>query len=125
MLIYWALFGFFALGALITTESRSAPARLFLVIGAIATAVLIGLRYKVGADWQNYQFIFEYASRFPLGRTLSVGDPGYQLVNWTVAAVGVRIWLVNLICAAIFTWGLFRFCRAQPFPWLAVLVATP
>lgn len=125
MLIYWALFGYFAVGALLTTNAKSAPAKLFLAFGAITTALLIGLRYRVGADWENYEFIFDYASRFSLGRALRLGDPGYQLVNWTVAWLDVRIWLVNVICGAIFTWGLFRFCRAQPFPWLAALVATP
>ena len=125
MLIYWALFGYFAVGALLTTNAKSAPAKLFLAMGAIVTALLIGLRYRVGADWENYEFIFDYASRFSLGRALRLGDPGYQLVNWTVAWLDVRIWLVNVICGAIFTWGLFRFCRAQPFPWLAALVATP
>jgi len=125
MLIYWALFAYFALGAVLTTDARSATVRLFLAIGAVLTALLIGLRYEVGADWINYEFIFRFASRISLSRALQLGDPGYQLINWTVAWLDFDIWLVNLICASIFTWGLFRFCRTQPLPWLAALVATP
>ncbi len=29
------------------------------------------------------------------------------------------------MCGAIFTWGLLRFCRAQPDPWLAFAIAIP
>ncbi len=52
-------------------------------------------------------------------------DPGYQLLNWVAYEAGGGIWLVNLVCAAIFTWGLARFVSNQPFPWLAILVAIP
>jgi hypothetical protein len=56
---------------------------------------------------------------------LSLGDPGYQFFNWLAHAVGADIWLVNVACAAIFSWGLIRFAKSQPNPWLAVLVAVP
>jgi hypothetical protein len=39
--------------------------------------------------------------------------------------LGVEIWFVNLVCAALFTWGLVRFTRQQPNPWLALCVAIP
>jgi hypothetical protein len=47
------------------------------------------------------------------------------LLSWVVRRIGVEIWLVNLVCGTIFTWGLLRFAQAQPSPWLAVLVAVP
>jgi hypothetical protein len=34
-------------------------------------------------------------------------------------------WVLNLISACIFSFGLARFCTALPNPWLAVLVALP
>ena len=118
MLIYWALFGFFAAGALAARPVQpGAPNRQpLLVLGAILTAVLIGLRFRVGADWRSYEFMFSYAARSDLARVLQLGDPGYQILNWTVQQLGGEIWLVNLVCAAIFTWGLMRFCKAQPDP---------
>ena len=127
MLIYWALFGFFAAGALATRPMRpGVPVRQpFLIVGAILTAVLIGIRYKVGADWPTYDFMFDYAARASLGRVLQLGDPAYEVLNWTVQQFGGAIWMVNLVCGAIFTWGLLRFCRAQPDPWLAVAIAIP
>ncbi len=65
MLIYWALFGFFAAGALAARPMRpGAPDRQpFLILGAILTAVLIGMRYRVGADWRTYEFMFDFAAR--------------------------------------------------------------
>jgi EpsG family len=56
---------------------------------------------------------------------LRIGDPGYQLLSWTVRRMGIEIWLVNLVCGTIFAWGLLRFAKVQPNPWLAILVAVP
>ena len=127
MLIYWVLFGFFAAGALLTRPVQpGVPSRHpLLVLGAILAAVLIGIRYKVGADWPTYDFMFHYASRVSLGRVIQLGDPAYEVVNWVVQQLGGAIWLVNLVCGAIFSWGLLRFCKAQPEPWLAFAIAIP
>jgi hypothetical protein len=60
-----------------------------------------------------------------LGELLRHDDPAYALLNWWCAKLDFDIWFVNLICAAIFTWGLVRFARRQPNPWLAIVVAMP
>jgi hypothetical protein len=52
-------------------------------------------------------------------------DPAYILLNWLAAETGFGIYFVNTVCAALFTWGLIVFCRAQPRPWLAMVVAVP
>jgi len=127
MLVYWALFSFFALGAYLDSQRepdfhRRRPAWIF---GGLAIAVMVGLRYKIGADWETYQFMFQMAGRLSLSRAMDIGDPGYQAVNWFAAKLGADVWLVNSVCAALFTWGLFRLARLQPNPWLAVLVAVP
>lgn len=96
-----------------------------LVVGALAIALIIGLRYEVGADWETYKFIFSFAAYDDLFDQLNKGDPGYQLINWSVNRLGAGIWLVNLICGSIFAWGLYRFARAQPDPWLAYAIAIP
>lgn len=127
MLVYWLLFGYFAAGALLNREPRPGRHRgpLMLMLGSLLIALTIGLRYEVGADWQTYKFLFSYARFADLGRVLQIGDPGYQLLNWAVQRVGGKIWIVNLVCGAIFAWGLFRFARAQPAPWLTFVVAVP
>lgn len=127
MLVYWLLFAFFAAGALFAqVKLDAAPSpRPMLAVGAFIVAVLIGFRYQVGADWLTYKFIFQRAASADLFAVLKLGDPAYQGLNWIVQQMDVDIWLVNAVCALIFTWGLFRFCMAQPVPWAALLLAIP
>lgn len=127
MAVYWLLFAYFAAGALLSDNTSRSRGRIspILGVGIILVALMIGLRFEVGADWPTYKLLFSYAGYADLGRALAIGDPGYQFVNWAVRQLSVEIWLVNLICAGIFSWGLFRFAQAQPSPWLAVLVAIP
>lgn len=128
MIAYWLLFSFFAIGAL---GSRISPPGVdsrnsgLLLIGAVLTTLMIGLRDWVGADWPIYEFLFDYTAYRELGQVLEVGDPGYQFLNWAVQRGGGELWLVNLVCGAIFVWGLLRLVRNQPSPWLAFLVAIP
>src|SRR5690349_6045688 len=106
--------------------AQRTPFRAFFAIGAITTIVLIGLRFKVGADWYNYQLIFNSIKSESLLSALEIGDPAFQFLNWVTShVVGARIWLVNLVSAAIFGWGLYRLSRVQPLPWLAFAVAVP
>lgn len=140
MLIYWLLFGFFAVGAVISPVNRAqvyagteavgqAPDRLpwrpFFIFGAILTIAVVGLRFEVGADWWTYLVILAQNRRFDLLGILQQSEPGYALLNWFALTAGTGIWLVNLVGAAIFGWGLYRFCRIQPSPWLAFAIAIP
>lgn len=127
MLAYWALFAFFAVGAFMDSDrkpdfQRHRPG---LVVGAILIVAMVGLRYQVGADWEQYEFILSYSGYLDFWRALAIGDPGYQALNWVVRSLGGEIVWVNLACAILFAWGLFRLARVQPDPWLAVLVAIP
>ncbi|HEY6047443.1 MAG TPA: EpsG family protein, partial [Sphingomicrobium sp.] len=139
LLVYWLLFAFFAAGALIApvaarrlvaADGRSVgrervPLRLGFLAGALATICLIGLRYKVGGDWSSYQLIFLQTRFVSLTHAIGMSDPAYGAINWLAYQVGGDIWLVDLVCGAIFGWGLYRFCNAQPSPWLAFAVAIP
>lgn len=145
MLAYWLLLAFFAVGALIERPRAGQPQVLaypgalgelaanpvrtiyspLLIFGAIGTIAMIGLRYKVGGDWDNYIQIFYWAKHESLESAMRSGDPGYQAINWMVGKWGHGIWLVNLIAAGIFGFGLLRFCATQPRPWLAYAIAVP
>ena len=126
MLAYWLLFAFFSAGALFMREtSRRRPSQIPLIAGALLVWLAIGLRYEVGGDWDTYKFLLSYARYADLGRMLTIGDPGYQLLNWAGQRAGGDIWAVNLVCGAIFSWGLYRFARTQPDPWLTYVVAVP
>jgi hypothetical protein len=126
LLVYWLLLGYFAAGAMvIRPRPGRRPGVIMMAMGSVVVALTIGLRFKVGADWETYKFLFSYAGFADLERVLTIGDPGYQLLNWAVQRAGAEIWVVNLFCGAVFTFGLFRFARAQPDPWLTFVVAIP
>lgn len=101
------------------------PFRALFALGAFATIALIGLRYRVGADWYNYIIMFNGTKTQSLQRAVEVGDPAYQFLNWASYQLGGQIWVVNLVSGAIFGWGLYRLCSVQPSPWLAFAVAVP
>lgn len=126
MFPYWILFSLYAAGALNSQGARRARATgpLFVLAG-LAVALLIGLRFEVGGDWNNYVETLEVISYEDLRDTISMGDPGYVLLNWIVGRLGFGIWAVNLVCGLIFAWGLSLFARTQPNPWLVYVVAIP
>lgn len=103
-------------------EDQGGP--LFLAMG-ILTILMIGLRYEVGGDWVTYREIFDFIGYQRFGDALGTSDPGYAVLNWIIGKIGVGIWAVNLVCGLIFTWGLVKFARRQPNPWLLMVVAVP
>jgi hypothetical protein len=124
---YWLLFAYFAAGTFLHRDNprHDEDSYPLLTVGALLIALMIGLRYRVGGDWSAYQQLFSFTEFATFGQIVALGDPGYQLLNWFARQVGGDIWLVNLICGAIFAWGLLAFARVQPIPWLAILVAIP
>jgi len=128
VLPYWILFSIFAAGSLQAARRRTlmAPTTPLLAAAALLTALMIGLRHEVGGDWSNYEETFRAIGQVEdLRRAMRMSDPGYAALNWVAARLGLEMWFVNLVCAAIFTWGLLRFARRQPNPWLAMVIAVP
>jgi EpsG family len=127
LLVYWLLFAYFAAGAIREQPRPAGSARLDLAfrLGCLLIALMIGLRFHVGADWIPYEGIFADARHEVLGALPEIADPGYYLLNIAVQQINGQLWMVNLVCAAIFAWGLMRFAEAQDRPWLAMVVAIP
>ena len=127
MLVYWLLFLYFAVGALREEPRPAAAARPDILsrLGCVLMALLIGLRFHVGADWIPYEYIFSEAKHETMGSLPAIADPGYYLINIVVQWFGGELWTVNLICGLLFAWGLMRLCEAQERPWLAAVVAVP
>lgn len=124
MIQYWVLFSVFAAGAIQSRRQVERP-RLTLIFVAFATALFIGFRYKTGGDWANYEVIFETIAFGDFAFAVTYGDPGYSVLNWLASQLGLGIWFVNLICGSIFMWGLIKFAKSQPNPWLICLLAVP
>jgi EpsG-like putative glucosyltransferase len=124
---YWILFSIFALGSVqyrrrLPVDQESNP--LFLLAG-LFVALMVGLRFHVGGDWGSYERLFEDVRYLDVSRLITGSDPGYVFLNRVAIWLGVEIWFVNLVCGAIFAWGLVKFARRQPSPWLAMLIAVP
>lgn len=126
MFIYWFLFALFAVPAvLLAHRVGHLRYRILFMLAGLFVILVIGLRYEVGPDWEPYLFIFDFVQRSSLGVIIERGDVGFYMLMWLVARAGYEIWLVNLLCAAIFCIGLLSFARRQPSPWLTVATAIP
>lgn len=91
----------------------------------VLLVLMVGLRHQVGGDWVSYLEHITAASYETLLDAMRENDPAYGLLNWLAARSGFGPYFVNTVCAAIFSGGLVVFCRAQPRPWLALVVAMP
>ncbi len=92
---------------------------------SVFLSLLIGLRDRVGGDWMNYLPAVEREAGEPFAEIFRQDEAGYVLLNWIGANWGGGVFLVNIVCALIFTLSLLQFCRAQPRPWLALTLAFP
>lgn len=97
----------------------------------VALLLMIGLRHEVGGDWTTYVEHVKAAQDMSWTGALnldgslgSLADPAYWLLV-KMAAIWGDVYLVNFVCAMIFTWGLATFCLGQPHPWLAMSIAIP
>lgn len=125
MWVYWLMFLLPAVAVLAPQSLARREQIIVWWLTAIFFSLIIGLRYEVGGDWMHYLDHLGVADSSSLAETLSSGDYGYFGLNWLVAQLGGGIFLVNWVCAAIVMAGVVTFSRAQPRPWLALLVAVP
>jgi hypothetical protein len=99
--------------------------RLQWILVVVAFALLIGYRHEVGGDWFNYLRMLDRMQDAGLVEALTLGEPGYRLLEWFAWTTGGGIYTVNLLSGIIFAYGLAVFCRSLPRPWLALTVAVP
>jgi hypothetical protein len=129
---YWVLFFFPAWLAVTRLRPVQGPAARwsnYWKLTFVLLVLMIGLRHEVGGDWGNdwglYGITVGSTTGVTLFAALRVGDPGYSLLMWLVDLMGQGIYALDLVSAVPFSLGLVIFCRAQPRPWLALVVALP
>lgn len=88
-------------------------------------SIFIGFRDEIGVDWFQYLEIFERFGYRSVDFILTTNEPLYFLINWFSANIGQDLILVNIICGLIFSIGLVKYCKEQPFSWIALLVSLP
>lgn len=126
MTIYWILF-LIPVFLLFTQEGgRGRGKQLAWGWFLVFLTLIIGLRYQVGGDWFTYLGGLEIAGELEWSDLFDAQkEAGYTLISWGSLALGAGIYGVNLACAAIFVFGLARFAKEQPYPWLVIAAATP
>jgi len=130
---YWLLLLLPASAALLGARPRSTSADgsgrrrwgLEWHLAAAVATLMVGFRHEVGGDWFDYIGILERVRGAQFLEVLRMPELGYMVLNWVSVQFGWGIYGVNLICGAVFSVGLIRFCRSQPRPWLALAVAVP
>ncbi len=125
MIIYWLMFLVPACAVLMPKRLKSSHSWVSWALVFVFFVLVMGLRHEVGGDWFNYLGHFDSVAYYSLPDIMRHADPGYFLLNWLVSRAGGDIHYVNLVCAAVTVSGTVVFARAQPNPWLALLVAVP
>lgn len=87
--------------------------------------IFIGLRFKVGGDWGNYQRNLYAAAMMDISDISIRNDPAYLLISIASLRLDLGMTGVNLIGAILFSVGLVMFCRSMPRPWVALACAVP
>jgi len=91
----------------------------------VVLIVIIGLRYRVGPDWDAYRTHMDGVSASSWVEASMTKDPAYWLLNWFANTIGAEVWLINIVCAIIYVVCLFRLCETTLNPWLGIAVAMP
>jgi hypothetical protein len=126
VIAYWILFGLFAGGALLSESQEQRPSRRWLLtIFIVLLALFVGLRWEIGPDWRAYHSMYREMRNVGIGGALEQSDPGFRVILSALQAARAPFFVLNLICAGIFAFGLARFATSLPNPWLAVLIAIP
>ncbi|WP_247744272.1 EpsG family protein [Ruegeria sp. R14_0] len=96
-----------------------------LVFFGMVLSLFIGLRFEVGKDWVQYNYLYEVISDEPFIQAVGVTDLGYSLINWLSYQIGFGIAGVFLFCAIVLAVGIVMFALRTPYPWIAVAATMP
>lgn len=128
---YWMMFLVPAIAAL--TEGtgarnarrpgRSAQMQWLVVWGVLA--LLVGLRWRVGGDWANYEAMLDAWQGIPLSEAIRSTELGFGFLSWISLQLGWGLIGVNMMTAPLFALALVQFCRSLPRPWLALAISVP
>lgn len=133
MIPYWIMFILPAIVALnsrpVTAQNpdgsvRSRVSNVWVFVGLVLTMV-IGFRYEVGGDWNNYLHHLKVADTISWALVFVQPEPGHWFVNKVMLEAGWGLTGVNLFYGLIFSTGLIAFVKTLPRPWLALTVAVP
>lgn len=100
--------------------------KIFFLLFFLFLFIFIGLRFKVGGDWDNYLILYENFKYLNFKEALFFFEPGYSLLNILGKFLQIKdIWFVNLCSSALVCFFLFiTFIRLKKY-WLCLLIYYP
>lgn len=100
--------------------------KIFFLLFFLFLFVFIGLRFKVGGDWDNYLVLYENFKYLNFKEALFFFEPGYSLLNILGNFLQIKdIWFVNLCSSALVCIFLFiTFIKLEKY-WLCLLIYYP
>lgn len=123
MLAYIFLTAVFATMAMLFPQRR--PNIVAWAFAYLLVVVFVGLRHKVGMDWNNYLLMADRVREGNLLQSFMHAEPAYATLMWVSVQSGLGVYGANFVGTAIFCYGLFRYARTTPSPWLALTAALP
>jgi hypothetical protein len=109
-------------GALALRGIRQSRVALLLV--ALLYWLMIGFRFHIGMDWNNYLRIYERTQHLAPSDVFFDREPGFSVLNWIAGSLGGLIF-VNAVGALVFCWGFFNVAKRCREPFIAIAIATP
>lgn len=99
--------------------------RWMINISAFGIIILAGLRMEVGGDWGAYLSYHVLAAHEPFSNFIGTNDLGYTGIEWPLAQLGLGVWSINLVCAALLAVGIVLLASTVRYRNLFFLSATP
>ena len=122
MAIYYLLF----LLALCAGHRPFRESRHAIALVAVTMAIIVGIRFEVGGDWEAYLLTYQRTKQYDLSMWYKVStDPAFAGLNIISSRFGFGLLGVNLVCASIMMFGIARFAQTHENPWLVFVAATP
>ena len=124
MIFYYLVYFFLAFKSIEETQAFNTFKKQTQNLLIIFFSLFIGLRNEVGCDWDQYRGIFLDVKDGIIENWTTL-EPAYFALNSIFSSFEFGIYLVNAVCALIFSYCLIKFCQSLPRPWLGLCVAFP
>jgi len=87
--------------------------------------LFIGLRFRVGMDWNNYSAIHEFIGFKNVEEILFDSEPASFLLFWLSTYLMDSMLFSNIVSGCLLLIGVFAMARRTANPWLSLVSATP
>lgn len=110
MLIYWLVWGWVSI--LTFFEKKTILFKYLYVVTYGFMVLFVGLRYKVGVDWDTYLIIYDFLNGLTFKNSILYTDPIYGAFNYLSNKFGFKeIGFVNLSCSIVLFYFFYKFSK--------------